>query len=171
MAVLRLDADLYRQYRTGLAELLCATVATGGAVGFLHPLSPEAALAFWDGHARGLTGDTLGLFVDIDGDTVAGTVSLACDLPTNQPHRGDICKMMVHPRHRRRGIGRRLIAAGLSEATRRGLSLLVLDTRTNDAAQSLYAEAGFVVAGEIPGYALDTDGKATHGTTLMYRTL
>ena len=171
MEVLRLDARSYARHREGLAALLRETVAAGGAVGFLHPLGREAALAFWDAHARGLDGGALALIVAFESGALAGTVSLDCALPPNQPHRGDVCKMMVGPRFRRRGVARAMLAALEEEAARRGLSLLVLDTRTGDAAQALYAKAGFVATGEIPGYALDPDGAALHGTTVMYRTL
>ncbi len=171
MTILRLDDEGYTAHREGLAALLRATVAAGGAVGFLHPLSQGEALAFWDAHARGLAADTLALFVALEDGAVAGTVSLDRGLPPNQPHRGDVCKMMVDPARRRRGIAARLLDALEAEARRRALSLLVLDTRTGDAAQDLYARAGFVAVGEIPGYALDPDGAALHGTTVMYRRL
>jgi ribosomal protein S18 acetylase RimI-like enzyme len=77
--------------------------------------------------------------------------------------------MMVAPGARRRGIGRALLHAVHREAMARGLTLLVLDTRTGDAAQALYMQAGYEIAGEIPGYALDPDGQGVHGTTVMYR--
>ncbi len=171
MNVLRLDAGSYAHNRAGLAEILRATVASGGAVGFMDPLGEAEALTFWDRHAARLDAGSLTLFVAMEDGAVAGTVSLDCGLPPNQPHRGDVCKMMVHPRFRRRGIARRMLEAVETEARRRDLSLLVLDTRTGDAAQTLYAAAGFKAVGEIPGYALDPDGASLHGTTVMYRTL
>ena len=171
MTVLRLDAAAYSRHREGLAALLRETVAAGGAVGFLHPLGEAEALAFWDVHAAGLEGGRLDLFAVLEEGAVAGTVTLDRALPPNQPHRGDICKMMVAPGLRRRGIAGRLLAAATERARRLGLSLLVLDTRTGDAAQELYAKAGFAAVGEIPGYALDADGRALHGTTVMYRAL
>jgi ribosomal protein S18 acetylase RimI-like enzyme len=111
------------------------------------------------------------VFAAMQGERLVGTVSLDCALPPNQPHRGDVCKMMVHPDYRRCGIAHQMMVAVEDEARARGFSLLVLDTRSGDAAQSLYAACGFVAVGEIPGYALDPDGRATHGTTVMYRTL
>jgi len=171
MDVLRLDAGDYARHRADLADLLRATVAGGGAVGFMDPLGETEALAFWDRHAGGLVDGALALFVAMEGGAVAGTVSLDCGLPPNQPHRGDLCKMMVHPRFRRLGIARKMLDAVEAEARRRDLSLLVLDTRTGDAAQTLYAAAGFETVGEIPEYALDPDGAALHGTTVMYRKL
>ena len=167
IAILRLDASGYAVHRAHLAELLRATVATGGSVGFLDPVDEEQALNFWDGHV----GEGVALFVEMVGVALAGTVSLNCDLPPNQPHRGDVCKMMVHPDFRRRGIARAMMDAVEAEAVARGLSLLVLDTRTGDAAQPRYAACGFVAVGEIPGYALDPDGAGMHGTTIMYLSL
>lgn len=171
MTLLRLDACTYTSYRSGLAHVLCETVAAGGAVGFMHPLSHGDALAFWDRHSSGLAAGTLDLFVAAVGGHVAGTVSLDCAMPPNQPHRGDICKMMVSPAYRRQGIAQNLLAEAERAARGRGLTLLVLDTRTGDAAQTLYAGAGFEAVGEIPGYAYNPDGSGAHGTTVMYRRL
>jgi len=169
MTILQLDTKTYPQYRGGLADLLCATVAGGGSVGFLQPMTGAAALAFWDRHAADLSRGALDLLVAVEGGAVAGTVSLDCALPPNQEHRGDVCKMMVDPGHRRRGIAARLLETVQGRAVARGLSLLVLDTRTGDPAQALYGRMGFVAVGEIPDYARDPDGAGLHGTTLMYR--
>ncbi len=167
VTVEQMDAAGYAVHRAELADLLRATVAAGGAVGFLDPVSEAEALDFWDGHV----GAGVALFVATVGGALAGTVSLNCALPPNQPHRGDVCKMMVHPGFRRQGVARAMMAAVEAEARARGLALLVLDTRTGDAAQGLYTACGFEAVGEIPGYALDTDGGAVHGTTVMFRRL
>jgi hypothetical protein len=41
--------------------------------------------------------------------------------------------------------------------------------RGGDAAEPLYASVGFEVAGVIPDFAWDPDGKALHATTYMFR--
>ena len=78
-----------------LADLLVETVAHGGSVSFMHPLDPGQARAFWrdalaDAAAGGRT-----VFGAFDGERLAGTVSLLVALPPNQPHRGEIAKMMT----------------------------------------------------------------------------
>jgi len=159
------------RHRADLAALLIDTVADGAAVGFMHPLAPGRADAFWRGvGAEAAAGDRLVLAALEEGRPL-GTVQLVLALPENQPHRCEIAKMMVAPRARRRGLGRALMAAALEAARAAGRELVTLDTRSGDPSQALYAAMGFSRAGEIPGYALDPDGRARHGTTLMYRAL
>ena len=77
--------------------------------------------------------------------------------------------MIVHPRARRLGLGRALMTRAIDRARELGKTLITLDTRTGDVAEPLYASVGFEVAGVIPEYAWDPDGKAKHATTYMYR--
>jgi len=79
--------------------------------------------------------------------------------------------MIVHPRARKLGIGRALMNRALDRARELGKTLATLDTRTGDVAEPLYASVGFEVAGVIPDYAWDPDGKAKHATTYMFRRL
>lgn len=154
--------------QAALADLLVETVAHGGSVSFMHPLAPADAEAFW---ARSLAAAdrgeriVLGAFV---GETLAGTVTLHLDCPPNQPHRGEIAKMMTAVAHRRRGIGRALLAEAEALAVRAGRTLLVLDTATDEGAAWLYEKAGFTRAGEIPDYALKPHGGLT-GTLIYWK--
>ena len=100
---------------------------------------------------------------------IVGTVQLLTVMPPNQPHRCEIAKMIVHPQARRLGIGRALMNEALDRARELGKTLVTLDTRTGDAAEPLYASVGFEVAGVIPDFAWDPDGKALHATTYMFR--
>ena len=96
-------------------------------------------------------------------------MQLVLSMPPNQPHRAEIAKMIVHPAARRLGLGRALMEAALDAAKSRGKTLVTLDTRTGDTAEPLYRSVGFEVAGVIPDFAWDPDGRAMHGTTYMYR--
>jgi hypothetical protein len=78
------------------------------------------------------------------------------DQPENQPHRGDIAKMLVHRRARRRGVGA-------------GKTLLVLDTASGDA-ERLYARNGWQPCGQIPHYALWPNGTPC-ATTIFFKSL
>ena len=104
-----------------------------------------------------------------DGGEIVGTVQLLTAMPPNQPHRCEVAKMIVHPSARRLGIGRCLIARAIEHAEELGKTLVTLDTRTGDAAEPLYASVGFEVAGIIPDFAWDPDGRARHSTTYMFR--
>lgn len=151
-----------------LSDLLIAVVAGGGSVGFMHPLAPERAAAFWDGAlAAAARGEriVLGAF---DGDVLAGTVTVRLDCPPNQPHRAELAKLMTRPDRRGRGVARVLMVAAEAAAVEHGRTLLVLDTATDGGAAGLYEGLGFTLAGEIPDYALKPHGGLT-GTLIYWK--
>jgi ribosomal protein S18 acetylase RimI-like enzyme len=156
--------------RAMLASLLVETVAHGGSVSFMHPLAPDAALAFWDGSLAAATRGERIVFGAWDGDALVGTVTLLLDLPPNQPHRAEIAKMMTRVSHRGRGIATALLRAAEAAALARGRRLLVLDTATEDGAAGLYERLGYTRAGEIPDFALKPHGGLT-GTLIYWKRL
>jgi ribosomal protein S18 acetylase RimI-like enzyme len=103
-----------------------------------------------------------------DGEVLAGTVTLLLNCPPNQPHRGEIAKLMTRVSHRRRGIAAALMRAAERIAVERGRTLLVLDTATDGGASELYEGLGYSFAGEIPDYALKPHGGLT-GTKLYWK--
>jgi GNAT superfamily N-acetyltransferase len=96
-------------------------------------------------------------------------VQVMLNLPENQPHRGDLAKMLVHRRARRRGVGAALLAAAEECARAEGRSLLVLDTASADA-ERLYEREGWRRVGIVPGYALYPDGRLC-ATTFYFKPL
>jgi ribosomal protein S18 acetylase RimI-like enzyme len=151
-----------------LADLLVETVASGGSVSFMHPLSVEAAAAFWTaslGSADRGERIVLGVYLD---DMLAGTVTLILDLPPNQPHRAEIAKMMTRVSHRGRGTATALLREAERLAVARQKSMLVLDTASDEGAGPLYERLGFIFAGELPDYALKPHGGLT-GTRLYWK--
>jgi ribosomal protein S18 acetylase RimI-like enzyme len=151
-----------------LAEIIVETVASGGSVSFMHPLSLEDARAFWEKSLVAAARGERVVFGAWDGDALIGTVTLLLDCPPNQPHRAEIAKMMTHPAHRRRGAATALMHAAEAEAIARGRTLLVLDTATDGGAAKLYERLGFTLAGEIPEYALKPHGGLT-GTLIYWK--
>lgn len=151
-----------------LSTLLVETVANGGSVSFMHPLSTADAEAFWkDSLAAAARGEriVLGAF---DGETLIGTVTLLLNLPPNQPHRAEIAKMMTHVSHRKRGAATALMHAAERLAVERGRTLLVLDTAVDEGASGLYEKLGFQLTGIIPHYALKPHGGLT-GTMIYWK--
>ena len=154
-----------------LADLLIDCVEGGASVSFMWPLPREKALAFWRGVADGVARGERALLIAEDREgQILGTVQMIMSLPDNQPHRGDIAKMLVHRRARRRGIAQRLMAAVDAAARVEGKSVLVLDTVTGGDAERLYARAGWQRVGEVPKYALMPDGRFC-GTTFFFKDL
>ena len=155
-----------------LAEILHACVSDGASVGFILPFTLEASRSFWH-NAIGpslQSGDNV-LFAGTSDGEMVGTVQLCCATMPNQPHRADVSKMLVHPKHQRKGVGKALLVALETEAKRRNRTLLTLDTRTGDKAEPLYKSVGFEKAGVIPQFCRDTKTERLDSTTYMYKIL
>jgi ribosomal protein S18 acetylase RimI-like enzyme len=156
------------EIRAMLSEMLIEVVANGGSVSFMHPLEQWRADAFWEGSlAAADRGDRVILGAWIDGE-LAGTVTLLLDLPPNQPHRGEIAKMMTRVKYRGRGVARALMGELERIAVGRGRTMLTLDTAAEEGAAGLYEKLGFIYAGTLPDYALKPHGGLT-GTMLYWK--
>ena len=154
----------------GLAEVLIDCVEGGASVSFMLPLPREKARAYWRGVAQSAARGERAVLAAVDPlGTIVGTVQLILDLPENQPHRGDLAKMLVHRRVRRGGVGAALLAAAEECAREEGRTLLVLDTANAEAAR-LYERHGWQRVGQVPGYALLPDGRPC-ATTFYFKTL
>ncbi|NOJ43239.1 GNAT family N-acetyltransferase [Bradyrhizobium australiense] len=153
-----------------LSELLIETVANGGSVSFLHPLSRKAAEAFWSNSLSAAERGERIILGAFDGDRLIGTVTLLLDLPPNQPHRAEIAKMMTCISHRHCGIATALLREAERIAVAHGRWLLVLDTAEDEGAAGLYERMGFKLTGVIPDYAFKPHGGLT-GTLIYWKRL
>jgi ribosomal protein S18 acetylase RimI-like enzyme len=162
----RLSADVAL-----LGDLLHDCVHAGASVSFVLPFSRGDAAAFWrDKVFPTVAAGTCVLLVARRDDRIAGTVQLDLATPPNQPHRGEIKKLLVHPSARRGGIARALMLAIEDQARAAKRTLLTLDT-ASDAAERLYASLGYVRVGVIPGFSMRPDTREFEGTTVMYKEL
>jgi len=152
-----------------LARLLVDCVEGGASVSFMHPLSLDKAVAFWQRVADDVARGERALITASDATGIVGTVQLVLDQPDNQPHRADLSKMLVLRGARRRGIGEALMRQAEQVAVDCGKTLLVLDTASAEA-ERLYERAGWRRCGTIPGYALLPHGGLCD-TTYYYREL
>jgi GNAT superfamily N-acetyltransferase len=169
--VRRLGADEAAACVEALADVLIDCVEGGASVSFMLPLPREKAVAFWRGVAAGVARGERVLLVAEDGEgQLLGTVQLLMAMPDNQQHRGDIAKMLVHRKARRRGVAHRLMAAIEDEARKEGKTVLVLDTVTGSDAERLYERAGWQRVGVIPKYALMPAGGFC-ATTIFFKHL
>jgi GNAT superfamily N-acetyltransferase len=153
-----------------LSDVLIDCVEGGASVSFMLPLTRERARAFWSGVAESAArGERVVLAARDPSGAILGTAQVVWSQAENQPHRGDLAKMLVHRRARRLGAGAALLAAAERHALAAGRTVLVLDTGTPEAAR-LYLRAGWVRVGEIPAYALLPDGRLCT-TTIFYKAL
>jgi ribosomal protein S18 acetylase RimI-like enzyme len=151
-----------------LADLVCDAVEGGSSIGFLAPLDPAEAAAWWEGLAPEVAEGRTAVWAARDGDRILGTVQLRFGGMPNGRHRAEVAKLIVHRDARGRGLGRRLLETAEREAATAGISLLVLDTQTGSPAERLYRSAGWTEAGTIPDYAADTEG-VLRPTTLFHK--
>jgi ribosomal protein S18 acetylase RimI-like enzyme len=153
----------------GLSDVLIDCVEGGASVSFMLPMTRAKADAFWRSAAAGVARGERVVLSAADETGIVGTVQIILAQPENQPHRGDLAKMLVHRRARRRGIGAALLVAAERSALDAGKTLLVLDTASDDAAR-LYARQGWQRCGIIPNYALLPDGRPC-ATTYFFKSL
>ncbi|KQW73427.1 acetyltransferase [Phenylobacterium sp. Root77] len=164
----RLNADETLRAAPALGEILKDCVDGGASVSFMADLTLEQATAFWEQAAAAQIADGRAVVVAQDDDGPVGVVQVIPAGTPNQPHRGDVAKMLVHRRARRRGAAQALLAAAEDAARDLGLSLLVLDTVTGGDAERLYVRLGWERVGVIPNYALTPDGELC-STTYFYK--
>ncbi|WP_159882011.1 GNAT family N-acetyltransferase [Paenibacillus puerhi] len=145
-----------------LTELLIDTVTDGASIGFLAPLSPEAAAAYW----RDMPGPGVAAWVAVKEGRIVGSVQLHLAMKPNASHRAEIAKLMVHTSYRRSGIARLLMQAAENRAQAEGRSLIILDTRAGDPSNQLYLSLGYREAGRIPRFAQSSSG--TLDDTVLY---
>ena len=150
-----------------LADVLIDIVEGGASIGFMHPISRERAVAFWNNVAQSL--GKRALLVAEDEKGICGTVQLVFAEPQNQPHRADVSKMIVHRRARGQGIATALMRELEKVARECGKTLLVLDT-ASETAEHVYERTGWTRLGKIPNFALMPDG-APCDTVFFYRDL
>ena len=154
----------------GLSDVLIDCVLGGASVSFMLPMTRDKADAFWRRtSASAKRGERVVLAAEDATGEIIGTAQIILEQPENQPHRGDLAKMLVHRRARRRGVGAALLAAAERSALDAGKTLLVLDTASDDA-ERLYGRNGWQPCGQVPGYALLPDGRPC-ATTFFYKFL
>jgi ribosomal protein S18 acetylase RimI-like enzyme len=167
IAIERVGKDVGRGDLDGLVDLLFDAVEDNAGVSFMPGLTRTEAEAWW---ASALAPRRAIVLLARDSDGVVGTVQIQPSWAPNQPHRGDVAKLIVHRRARRCGIGRALMEALEKEARADGYTLLLLDTRKDDHPERLYSSMGWVRVGEVPNFALNPDGSMC-STVFYYKEL
>lgn len=165
---IRAVSTLNQQQITELSQVLIACVEAGASVSFMLPLSEAKAAAYWQAVNQSLSqGERLVLIAESDSGEVLGSVQIVLAQPENQPHRGDLSKMLVHPKVRRQGLAAQLLAAAEASAKAQGKTLLVLDT-ANPEAERVYERGAWQRCATIPDYALWPAGGLC-ATTFFYK--
>ncbi|MFL4214604.1 GNAT family N-acetyltransferase [Enterobacter mori] len=163
-----LNAEEARLVLSELGDVLQACVKEGASVGFTDPTDRQAIDNFWKDKIYSLANQDCDLLVARDSGIIAAIVMINyCGMP-NGRHRAEISKLLVHPQSRRQGIARHLMNKIEKMAWGKGITLLVLDTRSGDVASDLYCSLGWQTAGSIPSYARSIEN-TLESTTYMYK--
>ena len=167
----RLDVPELRDARSTRSQrVLHDCVAGGASVSYMAPFSHEEAREAFEAWAAEVEQGRRLIVAAFDNGDLVGSVQVILALPPNQPHRGEIAKLLVHRSARRRGIAELLMECAEAEARAEGKTLLVLDAVTEGDAARLYARMGWTEVGVIPGYALYPDGRPCD-TTYFWKAL
>jgi GNAT superfamily N-acetyltransferase len=153
-----------------LSDLLIDAVDSGAGVSFMAPLAKSDAVAYWRGLTDALATSRMALLIAETNGIVAGTVQIHRVWPPNQPHRGEIAKLLVHRDYRGRGCGTALMNDAESTARSLGLTLLTFDSVAHGATERFYRNLGFSFVGIIPGYAYSGRSQLVD-TAIFYKRL
>jgi GNAT superfamily N-acetyltransferase len=153
-----------------LADVLADCVAGGASIGFMAPFPRTEARTVVEGMAAEVEQGNRLLLAAFAGDRLVGTVQVVLALPPNQPHRGEITKLLVHRSARKRGVAEQLMVRADTEARAEGKTLLVLDAVTGGEAERLYTRLGWTKVGVVPDFALFPDGRFCD-TTYFFKSL
>jgi ribosomal protein S18 acetylase RimI-like enzyme len=137
----------------GIVSLIDCAVQDGGALGYSAPLTPDEAEGFldhlqqriWSGDAHLLLGRAAGAPVMM--------VVMQLNAMHNCRHRAEICKGIVHPAYRGRGLVEVGIRRVAEKAVALGVEQLVIDVREGSRAHALWRHFGFATYGVLEDYA------------------
>jgi GNAT superfamily N-acetyltransferase len=153
-----------------LSAVMVDCVEGGASMGYMSPFSMQEAFGFWRAVVDDIAKGWVLHLAAFEEATLVGTVQVVLKQPPNQPHRGDLKKLMVMTSARGKGIARKLMDAAEMAARSSGKTLLVLDTATESDAESVYPKLGWNRVGIIPNYAKFPDGRYCD-TTVFYKEL
>ena len=167
-----LSADAARAAEPALVEILRDCVDSGASVGFLPPLKPATASAYWRTVFSALDeGARVLLIARRAGDgAIVGTAQLDPAGKENARHRAEVAKVLVPQAARRQGIARALMLALEDHARRLRRTTLVLDTRQGDPSEHLYTALGWQRVGAIPEYC-ESEGGKLDATVVYFKLL
>lgn len=121
-------------YKEELVSLFQTVVADGASMNYLHPMSDETAMSYWNS----VLSEHVRLFIGLIDGQIAGTVQLHYSDKENERHRAEVAKLMTSTKARRKGVARKMLQHAEQAAKEDGKTLLLLDTEKEGPANLLY---------------------------------
>lgn len=149
-----------------LARILTDTVNGGVPLGFLAPLTDRQSREYWLSLLPDLRAGSRLLLAACNETGVIGSGQLSLPRWSNARHRAELQKLFVAPELKGRGIGRCLLAALHDSARRLGRTLIVLNTRRGEPAETFYKAQAYSEVGVIPGWTVGPAGERYDHVTL-----
>lgn len=127
------DPKVHAHLISSLAELhaTCITEPTHVIATFLPPLDHSVMTAWWEDRVKEVEAGQRKIIIQIAENSetgkeeVAGVVALGMPISQTGPFRGYIEKLLVSPRHRKKGIAKKLMVLLEDVAVKEGRGLLV----------------------------------------------
>ncbi|KAI5269354.1 acyl-CoA N-acyltransferase [Aureobasidium subglaciale] len=153
---------------------------------FLHrdPSTPDVrVLEYWRNNAARAAEGTRVMFMQMalsesGEEELAGYVALGSQACETGPFRGSVEKLLVSPRHRRKGVAKRLMLKLEEVALERGTTLLLeltayktLDTEAGSPAEGIYPRLGYTRLGTIPRYGVSPKDERLVDEVFFYKDL
>jgi GNAT superfamily N-acetyltransferase len=163
-------ADEFSLLVPDLVELLADIVRGGATLGFLQPVVPDEARAYWTSLTSDIRAGTrvfIGAFSD---GRIIGSGQLALSMFPNSKHRAELQKLFVVESARGQGVAHSLMAALHASARQRGRTLVLLNARRGSLAERFYRGLGYCDVGVVPGYNFGHDGQP-YDSVSMYKQL
>lgn len=152
-----------------LVNVLYKCVLGGASVGYTDAEAQINEMRnYWIDVNHSLSTNSFKLISAELDNQIVGVVGLELCAKPNGKHRGEICKLLVLPEYRRKGLARKLMQEAEQVAWNLGLRLLTLDTNTKGITVSLYNSLGWQISGEIPDFAQSVGG-ILESTTIMFK--
>jgi GNAT superfamily N-acetyltransferase len=142
--------DVDDDLRTALLRCWTDVVNSGGAVGFVPPVTTEDIAPWLDAALVGIRDgvDRLALLV-VDGEPAGFAMIVRSDSPLRR-HWASVYRVQVHPSKQGQGLGRVLMDGVLAIARRCGYEFLYLNVRGGTGIDGFYAGLGYTEVGRVP---------------------
>lgn len=172
------DPDRHKPLLHQIAQIHAECVLQSNTVATFLPdkkgrMDHDKMVNFWLANSEQVEKGTRAIvlqFTDESEAELAGYVSLYMKPSETRPTRGNVEKMLVSPRHRRKGVASRVMIKLEEVAREKGRVVLELDTTAGSGAEFLYFKLGYRALGVIPKYAINPKGGEVDGM-LFYKDL
>lgn len=145
-------ADLAR-WEEDLGEMLAASVADDGILGYAAELTPGERKGFVDSLAREVAHGSCHVLLGEDAEGAAAMCVMKTNSMPNCRHIAEVSKAYLRPRVRGTGAVYYLAEAVSAQAAKLGVELLTIDVREDSKAHQVWSKIGFTTFGILDDYA------------------